>query len=1004
MPEPIPVGRLQRLNHGAKRLLPLGTRRRETVAAAYRLTKEGYRLALASRELFHEAGAVATAAGRVVTATGLRIPAEPYPVWLSRHRATRHRLRELQALGAEATDPVCVDVLILDDGRHGQPGTTVDSLKRQTWPNLRTRLVEPGPVWKMAAEAAMPGDGRDFIVFLMAGDRLEPDAAFRIADAGWSNPSAELVFWDDDVCTGSGFASDPRFRPAWSPDMLLGANYLGRSFAVRRRVITEVGGMRPALDEGCLWDLLLRYPFRSDQVERIPRVLGHLTSRPEEVAEAGVEIIRDHLDRCAEQAVVERDRSIVRVRWQPQPWPQVTIVIPTRHNRPLITDCLHSLETTEYPSFEVIVVDNGGQSAERDDWYKTSFPNIQLTVVWWTDPFNYSAVNNAAARIAEGEVLVFLNDDTQVADPGWLKEMAGWAARPSTGVVGLQLLDGQGRIQHGGVVLGMHGLAEHLFQGMSPGSPSLLGPTTWYRNTLAVTGACLAVRKEVFDRVNGFDERLILCGSDVVLGLEMVGLGLRNVCLPFPMMRHLEGATRRNYVPPGDVFASYWQYQSWIFGGDPYFSPHLSLERSVPSLKSPVELTPAERLTAALGRNFTAFRQRNDEEETSRLAATCRVRASSATADREHQTAAKEPIDVRSVNWFIPDIDSPFYGGINTVLRIADHLARRHDVDNRFVVWGGPNEPFIRSALAAAFPSLGSADIYFHDSPLSDELGDVPAADIAIATQWVTAYSVSNFPGAVRKAYLIQDFEPMFYPAGTLFALAEATYRMGLFGICNSPNLERIYGEGYGGQAMAFTPAVDRSVFNPAGRLPRRPDEPVTIFLYSRPGHWRNCGELAAVALAEVKERLGDRVRILTAGSWATPDDVGRGITHLGLLDYRATAALYRRCDIGIALTVSEHPSYLPLELMACGAAVIAFDRKPFSWLLRHGENCLRVPSNVDGLVDAVRLLVEDPSLRLQLARNALADIDRDFSSWEESLGGIYDFLAAPGLTRRLVP
>ena len=286
--------------------------------------------------------------------------------------------------------------------------------------------------------------------------------------------------------------------------------------------------------------------------------------------------------------------------------------------------------------------------------------------------------------------------------------------------------------------------------------------------------------------------------------------------------------------------------------------------------------------------------------------------------------------------------------------------------------------------------------ITFYQKPNSPSLHDVEAADVAIATQWVTAYAVTNFPHATRKAYLIQDFEPMFYPAGTKFALAEATYRMGLYGICNSANLERLYREGYGGAGMAFTPAVDRSVFHPHGRAKPGASGTTTVFLYSRPGHWRNCWELASVALAEAKRRLGDRVRFVTAGSWARPEDLGTGITHLGLLDYKATGDLYRRCDIGIALTVSEHPSYLPLELMACGAAVLAFDKPVFSWLLRDGENCLRVPLNVDGLVDGIERLVDDHELRAQLAKQALADIDRDWSSWEHNLSAIYHYLCRP--------
>ncbi len=178
---------------------------------------------------------------------------------------------------------------------------------------------------------------------------------------------------------------------------------------------------------------------------------------------------------------------------------------------------------------------------------------------------------------------MFLNDDTIAVDPQWLKELAGWASRPEIGLVGLQLIDPAGLIQHGGVIVGLGGYADHLFQAMRPGEDSLLGSTRWYRNVLSVTGACLAVRRDVFEKVGGFDERFELCGSDVVLGLDTTFLGLRNVCSPFAEVRHLESATRGTDVPDSDFFASYWRYHKWLVGGDPYWSPNLSMYSSRPS-------------------------------------------------------------------------------------------------------------------------------------------------------------------------------------------------------------------------------------------------------------------------------------------------------------------------------------------------------------------------------------------------------------------------------------
>jgi glycosyltransferase involved in cell wall biosynthesis len=513
---------------------------------------------------------------------------------------------------------------------------------------------------------------------------------------------------------------------------------------------------------------------------------------------------------------------------------------------------------------------------------------------------------------------------------------------------------------------------------------------------LAVTGACAAIRRELFDKIGGFDERFILCGSDVALGLDTVQAGYRNVCSPFGGVRHMESATRGTHVPTEDFFASYWRYNPGIFGGDPYFSPNLSLGSRVPRLRGAIEPSPAQRISAPLGRNFEVFRQRNDAAESAMLADTCRIGDVDVAAVESLHAANSGRLDVRTINWFIPDIDSPFYGGINTALRIADYLVRVHGVENRFVVWGSPPDHFVRSAITAAFPALADSPISFFVGPDGASLERVPAADASIATLWLTAYAVARAQGTKRKFYLVQDFEPMFYPASTLYALAEETYRLGLYGLCNTENLRKICVDEYGGKAMSFEPAVDPTVFHAKDRPWRDEDAPATVFVYARPGHWRNCWELASLALRELKDRLGDRVRIVTAGSWATDPAAADAIKQLGLLSYRATGELYRRCDVGLALTVSKHPSYLPLELMACGVPVVAFDNPWGHWILKDGENSVLARRTVTGLVDSLERMCVNPQLREKLAKNALADIADRHGDWDSAFRGIYDYLCDP--------
>ena len=985
------------------KVAPRGSRTRSVLGAGWRSLRETRDFTRQLRGTWREAGIAESGPVR-------------YASWCHRHDATKVDLRRQRDIADEITDPVGVVVVIDATERADGLAHTIDSVLTQSWVQVRATVVGPRAVAPTVAgrgdprvsfRAAEPSSfasvvngvvadapSRDFALFVASGDRLAPDACFWVAETARDDPLVDLVTFDDDVLGVAGRRHDPRFRPAYSPELLLGADYLARAFAIRTRRYVAADGLREALGEAAWWDLVLRCELGADRAERVARVLLHRTRRDEVSPGLGAPVVDAHLRRSTIPARAIATRDCVRIDFEPVR-ASVSVVVPTRHNRPMLERLLPGLVATDHSDLEIVIVDNGDRTPEHEDWYAQFADDLDLRVEWWDEPFNYSAVNNRGASLARGDLLVFLNDDIELPDSSWLAELTGWATRPDIGTAGLQLLAPDGTIQHGGVVLGLNGFADHLFEGMQPGTPSLLGPTGWYRNVLAVTAACVAVRRSVFEEVGGFDERFALCGSDVVLGLDAVIAGYRNVCSPFGGVRHLEAATRGTDVPPVDFFASYWRYQRWVADGDPYFSPGLSLLSREPKLKSGRERPPSARFAETLNRPMTVFRQRGDVDETTMLADSCRIDESDVRALHARHHATVGPAPPKTVTWFFPDIDSPFYGGINTALRIADHLFHVHGVENRFAVWSEPNESYIRSALAAVSPALAGAPIEFHDNTVAS-LEMLPECDVAIATMWTTAYSVARFPHARRGFYLIQDFEPRFYPAGTLYALAEESYRFGLYGLCNTPRLLELYGREYGGSGGAFVPAVDGAVFHAEGRAEPFPGGPTTVFVYSRPGHWRNSWELASLALQQAKRNLGDDIRILTAGSWARPDDLGSGIRHLGMLDYKETGELYRHCDIGVALTLSEHPSYLPLEFMACGAAVVAFDNPAGHWLLHDGENALLTRRTVDGLAGALERLVRDPGLRRSLRDQGLRDVAANHASWEKALSGVYGILTDP--------
>ncbi|MCZ2822333.1 glycosyltransferase [Modestobacter sp. VKM Ac-2977] len=988
----------RRLREAVRDRLPEGSKQRAVAKAGLSTY----------RELLNSAGTIRS----LWAIPGVAEPSAPsYRSWLRGHEVSAPQLDAQREASAKAAHAVTVQVVVLPGV--GSVEETLTSLRQQSWghwtavvcdptsstssePRTSGQVVFAGGIPVEAANTHVAHGEGDLVILLEAGDQLRPDCLYQVAAAAHRDPLVDLLTWDDDVAVG-GTNRDPQIRPSWSPEVLLGAPYVGRAFAVRRARFLAAGGLRPEAGGAQHWDLLLRTDCEAERVTRVTRVLSSVPARTPVPDDDAVRVVQQHLDR---KGLSARARAAgdgrVRVHWTPEQWPSVSIIIPTRHNRSMLSTCLPSLQQTDYPAFDVTIVDNGGRDHENERWYATQDLGFPLEVLWWHEqPFNYSAVNNAAVRASSGEVLVFLNDDTEVLDPQWLKELVGWAVQPEIGVAGLQLTGLDGKIQHAGVILGMGGFADHVFEGMDPGSDSIYGRSDWYRNVLAVTGACLAVRREVFDAVGGFDERFILCGSDVALGLDMVLDGRRNICSPFAGIRHLESATRGTTVPTEDFFASYWRYNTWLFGGDPYWSPNLSLGSREPKLRGRHEPTAQQRLAGPLGRDFTAFRQSSDAAESRMLADMCRALPSDVAAVDALHAQNAEPFRVRTVNWFIPDIDSPFYGGINSALRIADELARNHGVENRFVVWGSPPDHFVRSALSAAFPSLADSQIVFFDGSKAD-LAKVPEADVGIATLWVTAYALAHAQGMKRKFYLIQDFEPMFYPASTLYALAEETYKLGLYGLCNTDNLRQIYADDYDGKGMSFAPAVDDSVFHARWRHQRTPGSPVTVFVYARPGHWRNCWEMASLALEELKRRMGDGVRIVTAGAWAAGQGADDDIKPLGLLPYRATGELYRNSDVGLALTVSKHPSYLPLELMACGVPVVAFDNPWGHWILEHEENSLLSKRTADDLADQLERLCREKELRERLSTRGLQDIQARHSDWDTALSDIYGYLCDP--------
>lgn len=487
---------------------------------------------------------------------------------------------------------------------------TTASLARQTWHDW-SFVTGPRPTAEDDTELAglsllphdviVPSDAvAPLVVVVPEGSVLAPDALTRVAAA---SAGQSLVSWDCDI---DGTAA---LRFAWSPETLWSADYLDGGFAMPLESYrAAAAGVIEAGLPLCTWSLLLQLPTE------LPANVHVSTSLVQRAAPGRVDdavaqrLVQTQLDRRGIPATCRRIEGVTHLDWHLQTWPTVTLIVPTRHNQALMDPLLRSLRASAKlatgPRFDVLVVDNGGQTPEHEAFYARDWADeygFALDVMWWTEtPFHYGHVNNAAANRSTSDVIVLLNDDTLVEKPEWLAELVGLVSVPEIGCAGMALLDPQGLLQHAGVWLGLGGYAGHLFAGMQPGEDSIMGPTTWYRNVLAVTAACLAVRRDAYMAVGGLNDRMILCGSDVTLGLDLVSAGLRNICSPHPLMHHLESATRSS-APVADQVVSLELYGPWHDAGDPYLNDRVSLRSKRPRLRKASEKDPIAEARAQHG-------------------------------------------------------------------------------------------------------------------------------------------------------------------------------------------------------------------------------------------------------------------------------------------------------------------------------------------------------------------------------------------------------------------
>ncbi len=451
-----------------------------------------------------------------------------------------------------------------------------------------------------ASNSALEIATGEFVALLDHDDALPEHALLFMAQSIHNQPNTRILYSDEDKLNAKGERFEPHFKSDWNPDLFFSQNYVSHLGVYQHELLKKIGGFRLGVEGSQDQDLLLRClpHVQPEQIVHIPRVLYHwrtvegstalASGEKSYTTDAGIKALQDYFATRQPGVEVEAGRvpNTYRVRYPiPEPAPLVSLLIPTRDRRSLTETAVRSiLEKSTYTNYEILILDNGSVEAETLEFFsQIQQEDHRVKVLAYDYPFNYSAINNFGARHAKGTIIGLVNNDIEVINPDWLTEMVSHSLRPEIGCVGAKLYYPNDTLQHGGVILGIGGVANHSHKHFSRSHPGYFARLICTQNYSAVTAACLLIRKEIFDAVEGLDEdNLKVAFNDVDFCLKVREAGYRNLWTPYAELYHYESISRGAEDSPEKIarFTSEVDFMKAKWGDqleiDPFYSQNLT--------------------------------------------------------------------------------------------------------------------------------------------------------------------------------------------------------------------------------------------------------------------------------------------------------------------------------------------------------------------------------------------------------------------------------------------
>ena len=495
------------------------------------------------------------------------------------------------------------EVCLADGSRRGKDVSAIVQEYRYKDERFKyKRLAENKGIAGNTNEALSMAEG-DFIVLCDHDDLLEKDALYWLAEAIQKEPECDCLYSDEDkIDENSERYFDPHFKPDYNIDLLCSVNYICHVFAVRKSLCDEYGGFRSEYDGAQDYDFILRMTEKARKTVHVPKVLYHWRTHMESTSanpeskmyayEAGARAIREHYHRVWPEIRIDRIENgislgIYHTYFETDENEMISVIIPNKdHTEDLDKAIRPMIEKGSWKNLEFIIVENNSTEAETFAYYeKIQKEYPQIRVVEYTGPFNYSRINNYGEKYANGKYLLLMNNDVELIEKDSLKEMVGYLQRDDVGAVGCRLLYEDDTIQHAGVVIGIGGVADHVFRGKQSENDTYFNRAMTAQDYSAVTAAVMMVKKKDYEELGGFDESFEVAFNDIDLCLRIREKGKLVVYNPYACFHHYESKSRgaedtpekmNRYLDERKKFIERWE--QYYTNGDPYYNPNLTLK------------------------------------------------------------------------------------------------------------------------------------------------------------------------------------------------------------------------------------------------------------------------------------------------------------------------------------------------------------------------------------------------------------------------------------------